>query len=96
MLNLNTISEGTDNIEADALSRLTPHPEQIDLSFNTLVQTEVIQTNSWLPKPIYETIKKVHGGPLGHGGVRRTLNLLQRSNEHWNNMRKDVTTFIRN
>ena len=88
--------KGTDNIEADALSRLTPHPEQIDLSFNTLEQTEVIQTNSWLPKPIYETIKKVHGGPLGHGGVRRTLNLLQRSNEHWQNMRKDVTAFIRN
>ena len=63
---------GTDNKEADALSRLVPLPEKTNTELHVLEQTETIPTYNSLKRYIYQKIKTVHpgkGGLLGHGGV---------------------------
>ena len=90
---------GKDNIEADALSRLTPLPEKLVSELNILEQTDTISKHEYLKPETYQTILDVHPGKTGlngHGGVQRTLNMLQNRHVTWKGMRKDVITFIRN
>ena len=90
---------GKDNIEADALSRLTPLPEKVVSELNILEQTDTVPTHKTLKPEIFQAIAKVHPGPkghLGHGGVERTLQLLRTQHKSWRGMRKDVATYIRN
>ncbi len=89
---------GVDNIEADAFSRLVPFPEEMKNRLNSMRQfkhNETLDDPQPLPKHIYSQIEAVHGGKLGHGGVQRTLNLLEKQNKSWKGMRKNVTSFIK-
>ena len=90
--------DGVDNIEADALSRLTPFPtkDEHSISLNSLEQSEMIEVKSYLKKCIYQKIQQAHNGLVGHSGVQKTIERLQKLNLTWSGMRKDVSTFIHN
>ena len=42
----------------------------------------------------FRKIKHYHNELVGHGGVKRTLQLLHENKEHWKNMQKDVRNFV--
>ena len=90
--------DGVDNIEADALSRLTPFPtkDEHSISLNSLEQSEMIEVKSYLKKCIYQKIQQAHNGLVGHSGVQKTIERLQKLKLTWSGMRKDVSTFIHN
>ena len=70
--------KGVDNIETDAFSRLVhlPKKEEDPLELSNMEVVTELQEETKLPIDIYQTIKSVHGGIHGHGGVTRTLSLL--------------------
>ena len=74
--------DGKDNVEADALSRLAPFPttDVNNTSLNSLEQSEMIETKSYLSKNIYQKIQQAHNGLVGHSGVQKTIERLQKLN----------------
>ena len=89
--------KGVDNIEADAFSRLVhlPKKEEDPLELSNMEVVTELQEETKLPIDIYQTIKSVHGGIHGHGGVTRTLSLLATAKKKWAHMRNDVETYIK-
>ena len=82
------------NVEADALSRLVPKPEE-PAKMQVLEQSDTIKPKTYLKQKTFAKIKKAHNGFNGHGGVQRTMNyLLGPLNMKWKGMRRDVITFI--
>ena len=47
-------------------------------------------------KCIYQKIQQAHNGLVGHSGVQKTIDRLQKLKLTWSGMRKDVSTFIHN
>jgi hypothetical protein len=83
---------GKDNIEADAFSRWKKE-ERNELNVMNL---EKINDRDYLPKEVYERIKKAHNMLVGHDGVQRTIeSLLKTGIPKWKGMRKDVNKFIK-
>ena len=80
------------NVEADALSRLVPFPTKQDqpMKLNNLEQTNIIKRHEYLSKTIFKKIQQAHNGIVGHSGVQKTIERLQRINQSWSGMRKDV------
>ena len=80
--------DGKDNIEADALSRLAPFPttDVNNTSLNSLEQSEMIETKSYLSKNIYQKIQLAHNGLVGHSGVQKTIERLQKLNLTWSGL----------
>ena len=83
------IAGNTNNI-ADALSRLCT---------NLKDNAPKITVSALLPKiPIttehYKAIADCHNSMVGHSGVERTVRKLKQRKLNWQNMRKDVITFI--
>ena len=75
------------NVEADALSRLVPKPEE-PAKLHALEQTNTIKKKPYLKRKIFSMIKQAHNGFNGHGGVQRTMNYLQGPlNLRWKGMR---------
>ena len=90
--------DGKDNIEADALSRLVPFPskETTNVNLSNLEQSEMIESRRYLPKRTFKKIQQAHNGLVGHSGVQKTIERLQKLNSTWSGMRNDVSTFIHN
>ena len=90
--------DGEKNVEADALSRLVPFPTKQDqpMKLNNLEQTNIIKRHEYLSKTIFKKIQQAHNGIVGHSGVQKTIERLQRINQSWSGTRKDVSTFIHN
>ncbi len=88
---------GVDNIEADQFSRLVhfPDKEEHDLDLNDMEVHEFAQQPlTPMERETHKKIQSAHGGPQGHGGVQRTLNLLAQQKLNWKGMRGDVKKFI--
>ena len=90
--------DGKDNVEADTLSRLVPFPskETSSLNLNNLEQSEMIEPRQYLSKKIFKKIQQAHNGLVGHSGVQKTIERLQKLNTTWSGMRSDVSKFIHN
>ena len=90
--------DGKDNVEADTLSRLVPFPskETPSLNLNNLEQSEMIEPRQYLSKKIFKKIQQAHNGLVGHSGVQKTIERLQKLNTTWSGMRNDVSKFIHN
>ena len=56
----------------------------------------MIEVKSYLKKCIYQKIQQAHNGLVGHSGVQKTIERLQKLKLTWSGMRKDVSTFIHN
>jgi hypothetical protein len=69
-----------------ASTTLQPTPRPSDPDWQVPLDTEI---QTW--------ISEVHGGERGHGGLERTLRLLQeKAKRTWKTMRRDVRRYIRN
>jgi hypothetical protein len=88
---------GKDNIEADGFSRLVHFPEKTENQLNALRQSRDKKRKKYehMQPEIYAKIQKAHGSKIGHGGVQRTLDVLQRIGTEWKGMRQHVTQFVR-
>ncbi len=76
---------GVENVVADPLSRLcTTHDQQI---------LAVIELK--VPTDKYKVISAAHNSMVGHHGVERTINLLNKNKQDWLNRRAHVKQFIR-
>ena len=83
--------KGADNEVPDALSRLCP---------NTVKEHPAVHlyqlTGIDVPPKEWDLIKRYHNSlDRGHGGVTRTLTILQAAEHYWPNMHKHVREFIR-
>jgi hypothetical protein len=92
--------EGRKNIVADGLSRLMENTQkefnnQNDDIYETDYINSLIDSNIRIPNDKYNKISSVHNSIAGHHGVEQTLQKLIKSNNTWNQMRKDVRHFIR-
>ena len=83
--------DGEKNVEADALSRLVPFPTKQDqpMKLNNLEQTNIIERHEYLSKTIFKKIQQAHNGIVGHSGVQKTIERLQRINQSWSNIKKN-------
>jgi len=79
---------GTDNVVADAFSRLLPIDENIAPDIVAVLDAFSI------PAIAYQRIKRVHNSSVGHHGVERTLNKLLQQGHKWTYMREHVRKFI--
>ena len=77
---------GKDNIVADGFSRL----------FNLNVEHVYLHQAFDIPRKEYEQIADIHNANIGHHGVERTLEKLQKRGLHWQYMREHVKRFIKN
>ena len=82
--------KGTDNEMADAMSRLcVNHIEEPQLL------VAAIETLSQLTGDQLEALHLCHNSTVGHGGVDRTIQYLQRLDITWPAMRRDTKRFIK-
>ena len=75
---------GKNNFVADTCSRLCTR--------ESLSAIEVFETR--IPEIHYQNIARHHNSTVGHGGVEKTLDHLNKANLHWRYMRKHVRQFI--
>ena len=88
--------DGEKNVEADALSRLVPFPTKQDqpMKLNNLEQTNIIKRHEYLSKTIFKKIQQAHNGIVGHSGVQKTIERLQRINQSWSNIKKNFLNYL--
>ena len=88
--------DGKKNVEADALSRLVPFPTKQDqpMKLNNLEQTNIIKRHEYLSKTIFKKIQQAHNGIVGHSGVQKTIERLQRINQSRSNIKKNFLNYL--
>jgi len=80
------------NIVADCFSRLVSNEEEAELA-----GVDIINSNYEydIPKDKFELIKWYHNSTVGHHGVERTLERLDRDKHNWTYRREHVRRFVK-
>ena len=76
--------KGSENVVADALSRLNTHQDK-----NDAVQPQEFSADDKL-----QLLKKVHGASSGHHGIPKTYEFLVNQGYCWTGMQDDVVNFV--
>ena len=53
----------------------------------------MIEPRQYLSKKIFKKIQQAHNGLVGHSGVQKTIERLQKLNTTWSGMRNDDSTY---
>ena len=75
-------------LSMDGDDKTTSRPSQVLARLH--VPPEILN----LSNEVFNKIKHFHNELVGHGGVKRTLQLLHQNGEQWQGMQKDVKNFI--
>ena len=85
-------------VEAKQMRRLilsgSDNPSAVSELAQVLARLHIPPEVVGLSDEVFNKIKLYHNELVGHGGVKRTLELLHREKIHWRHMRNDVKKFV--
>ena len=75
---------------------MNPFPTKQDqpMKLNNLEQTNIVERHEYLSKTILKKIQQAHNGIVGHSGVQKTIERLQRINQSWSNIKKNFLNYL--